>query len=76
MVNTTAVGNTVLNATPVGPAAITLVGDGVSAGTGTFAFPIANQATFRIAFKFGVVRSGRFKVFLGREIATAATPLP
>lgn len=76
VVNTTAVGNTTLNATPVGPAAITLVGDGVSAGTGTFAFPIASAATFRIAFKFGVVRSGRFKVFLGREIATAATPLP
>jgi len=76
VVNTTAVGNTTLNATPVGPAAITLVGDGVSAGTGTFAFPIASAATFRIAFKFGVVRSGRFKLFLGREIATSATPLP
>lgn len=75
VVNTTAVGNTTLNATPVGPSAITLVGDGVSAGTGTYAFPIAQAATFRIAFKFGVVRSGRFKLFLGREIATA-TPLP
>jgi hypothetical protein len=76
VVNTTAVGNTTLNVAPLGPAAITLIGDGVSAGTGSFTFPIASAGTLRIAFKFGVVRSGRFKLFLGREIAVAATPLP
>jgi hypothetical protein len=73
--NTTVVGNTTLNVAPAGPAPITLIGDGVSGGTGTFAFPIPNTNTIRIAFKFGVGRSGRFKLFLGREIATAATPI-
>jgi hypothetical protein len=74
--NTTTVGGTTLNVAAPGPAPITLIGDGVSGGTGSFTFPIASAGTFRVAFKFGVVRSGRFKVFLGREIATTATPLP
>jgi hypothetical protein len=76
VVNTTTVGGTTLNVAPPGPAPITLIGDGVSGGTGSFGFPIAGAGTFRVAFKFGVVRSGRFKLLLGREIATAATPLP
>ncbi|MGI9067106.1 MAG: hypothetical protein ACR2HX_11980 [Pyrinomonadaceae bacterium] len=76
VVNTTATNNTTLNVAAPGPAPITLIGDGVSGGTGRFHFPIASAGTFRVAFKFGVVRSGRFKVLLGREIATSATPLP
>ena len=76
VVNTTTVGNTTLNVANPGPAPITLIGDGVNGGTGTFAFPIASAGTFRIAFKFGVVRSGRFKLLLGREVATSATPQP
>jgi len=76
VVNTTANNNTTLNVAPPGPSAITLIGDGVSGGTGRFHFPIASAGTFRVAFKFGVVRSGRFKLLLGREVASAATPLP
>lgn len=71
---------TVASSTPyvalLGPAAITNIGDGVGGGTGKFGVSIASGATYRIAFKFGVVRSGRFKLFLGREIATSASPLP
>lgn len=74
VVNTTATNNTTLNVAPPSPGAISLIGDGVSGGTGRFNFPIASAATFRVAFKFGVVRSGRFKILLGREIATSATP--
>jgi len=82
--NTTAVGNGTIHVAPPGPAAIPTLGDGVSGGWGTFAVPISNVSAggesapriFRIAFKFGVVRSGRFKIFLGREIATANAPLP
>jgi len=77
VVNTTTVGGTTLNVAPPGPAPITLIGDGVNGGTGSFSFPIASASTFRIAFKFGVVRSGRFKLLLGREVAGAsATPQP
>ncbi|MEK6281539.1 MAG: hypothetical protein AABN95_14390 [Acidobacteriota bacterium] len=76
VVNTTATNNTTLNVAAPGPAPITLIGDGVSGGTGRFHFPIASAGTFRVAFKFGVVRSGRFKVLLGREVDTAAAPLP
>lgn len=76
VVNTTVVGGQTLNVANPGPAAITLIGDGVSGGTGTFAYPIANTANIRIAFKFGVVRSGRFKLFMGREVATTAAPNP
>jgi hypothetical protein len=68
--NTTAVGNTTLNIVNPGPSAITLIGDGVSGGTGSYPFPIASGGTIRIAFKFGVVRSGRFKLLLGREVGT------
>jgi hypothetical protein len=76
VINTTAVGNTTLN---VAPGSYTTfppggVGDGVNGGTGTFAFPLAPGSPFRIAFKFGVVRSGRFKLFLGREVAPVASP--
>jgi len=77
VVNTTTVGGTTLNVAPPGPAPIVLIGDGVNGGTGSFSYPIASGATFRIAFKFGVVRSGRFKLLLGREVAGAsATPQP
>jgi len=75
VVNTTAVGNQTPSVAPAGPAGIPNVGDGVSGGTGSFPFIIGNGSTFRIAFKFGVVRSGRFKLAVGREIAgVAATP--
>jgi hypothetical protein len=74
--NTTAIGNDVINVAPPGPAAITLIGDGVSGGTGTFAKAIASGGTFRVAFKFGVVKSGRFKILVGREVASSAVPLP
>jgi hypothetical protein len=57
-------------------AAIPNIGDGVNGGTGAFNWPIASGGTFRIAFKFGVVKSGRFKLLVGREVATSATPLP
>lgn len=76
VVNTTTVAGTTLNVAPPGPAAITLIGDGVSGGTGHFAYPIAKDAPFRIAFKFGVVRSGRFKILLGREANIAAPVAP
>jgi len=72
VVNTTTVGGTTLNVAPASPAAITLVGDGVNGGTGSFSYPIADKSVIRIAFKFGVVRSGRFKILLGREIAGIA----
>jgi hypothetical protein len=76
VVNTTPIGSTTLNVAPAGPAGITGIGDGVNGGSGSFGFPIASAGTFRVAFKFGVVKSGRFKLLLGREVATAATPLP
>jgi hypothetical protein len=51
-----------------------LSSNGVDDGTGTFAtgFP---GGTLRIAFKFGVVKSGRFKLLIGRE-AAGPSPLP
>jgi hypothetical protein len=57
------------------------VGDGVSGGIGTFAVSQANSGStssstrvLRVGFKFGVVRSGRFKLLLGRE-AFGPTPV-
>ena len=80
VVNTTTIGGTTLNVAPAGPAAITGIGDGVNGGTGSFTLPTAMSSagtnTLRIAFKFGVVKSGRFKLLVGREAATSATPLP
>jgi hypothetical protein len=49
-----------------GGAAGHVVGDGVNGGVGTFA---TNGTVQRIAFKFGVVRSGRFKLLIGSEVA-------
>jgi hypothetical protein len=72
--NTTTVGGQVFNVAPLGPSPIPFLGDGVSGGTGSFPIVIADKQIIRIAFKFGVVRSGRFKLFLGREIATTAAP--
>jgi len=75
VVNTTTIGGSTLNvAAPA--AAITTIGDGVNGGTGALGWPIASAGTFRVAFKFGVVKSGRFKLLLGREVASTATPLP
>ncbi len=76
VINTTAVGNTTVNVAAPGPAPITLIGDGVAGGTGSFPFPLAANSINRIAFKFGVVRSGRFKLFMGREVATTSAPQP
>ena len=83
VINTTAVGNQIPYVAPAGPAAITTIGDGVSGGTGSFLLPAgqgtgttAGTNTIRIAFKFGVIKSGRFKLFVGREVATAAVPQP
>jgi len=53
-----------------------LSANGVDDGTGTFATAIGGVGgTLRIAFKFGVVKSGRFKVLIGRE-AAGPSPLP
>lgn len=51
-----------------------LSGDGVNGGSGSFA--LSAGTTKRIAFKFGVVKSGRFKLLIGPEAASAATPAP
>lgn len=67
VVNTLTTTSATLNMAPLGPAAILRIGDGVSGGTGNFNRAIAAGFPFRIAFKFGVVRSGRFKILLGRE---------
>jgi len=52
----------------------TAVGDGVSGGPASFAVAQSNVGStssstrvLRVAFKFGVVKSGRFKLLLGRE---------
>jgi hypothetical protein len=57
------------------------VGDGVSGGPGSFAVtqPSSGSTTsssrvLRVAFKFGVVKAGRFKLLLGRE-AFGPTPV-
>jgi hypothetical protein len=56
------------------------VGDGVSGGPGSFAVAQPNSGSttsssrvLRVGFKFGVVKSGRFKLLLGRE-AFGPTP--
>ncbi len=52
-------------------------GDGVNGGTGSFAIITGPQgSTFRIAFKFGVVRSGRFKLLIGPEVNSSQPPAP
>lgn len=57
-----------------GGAAAAIVGDGVNGGTGSFA---ASAGTLRrIGFKFGVVKSGRFKLLIGPEVAGSGTPAP
>jgi hypothetical protein len=79
VLNSTAVGSATPYVVGAGPSAITNIGDGVSGGTGSFTVPTMSSAatnTIRVAFKFGVVKSGRFKLLLGREVATSATPLP
>jgi len=79
VLNSTTVGSATPYVAPAGPAAIDHIGDGVSGGTGSFTVPTMSSAatnTIRVAFKFGVVKSGRFKLLLGREVATSATPLP
>jgi hypothetical protein len=76
VVNTISTASQTLNVAPLGPAGITLIGDGVSGGTGNFTRTIASGTPFRIAFKFGVVRSGRFKLLLGREAFIAAPVAP
>lgn len=65
------------NSSYVATTATTVTGDGVNGGAGSFAAITGPQGTvFRIAFKFGVVRSGRFKLLIGPEVATTATPAP
>jgi hypothetical protein len=76
VVNTTAVGGQTLFVTPLGSNVLN-GGDGVSAGTGSFPFVIPGPGgnnLFRMAMKFGVVRSGRFKLNIGREVAPIASP--
>lgn len=52
-------------------------GDGVTGGNGSFRIITGPQgATFRIAFKFGVVKSGRFKLLLGTEVESSQPPAP
>ncbi len=62
------------NSSYVATSATVVTGDGVNGGTGSFA--LATGAPTRIAFKFGVVRSGRFKLLLGPEAVVAGTPGP
>lgn len=76
VVNTQSTAVETLNVANPGPAPIALIGDGVSGGTGRFGRTIAAGTAFRIAFKFGVVRSGRFKILLGREANIAAPVVP
>jgi hypothetical protein len=76
VVNTTTVGGNTLNVAPLGPAAIPNIGDGVNDGIGQFARSLPANTAFRIAFKFGVVRSGRFKILIGREANIAAPVVP
>jgi uncharacterized repeat protein (TIGR01451 family) len=59
----------------------TAVGDGVSGGPGSFAVAQPNVGStssssrvLRVAFKFGVVKAGRFKLLIGRE-AFGPTPV-
>jgi hypothetical protein len=76
VVNTTAVGGQLLFVTPL-TANILNGGDGTAAGTGSFPFIIPGPSgsnIFRMAMKFGVVRSGRFKLNIGREVAPIASP--
>jgi hypothetical protein len=62
------------NSSWVSTTSTVLTGDGVNGGTGSFA---GSAGTLRrIAFKFGVVKSGRFKLLIGPEVVTAATPAP
>jgi hypothetical protein len=62
------------NATPLAGGAVgAIVGDGVNGGVGTFA---QSGTVRRVAFKFGVVKSGRFKLLIGPEVAGAGTPAP
>lgn len=53
------------------------VGSGANAGTGSFAAlnGVGTGSTLRVGFKFGVVKSGRLKITIGREIA-GPTPVP
>jgi len=50
-------------------------GSGVNGGVGTFANALSAGSVIRIGFKFGVVKSGRFKLLLGPEVA-GPTPAP
>jgi hypothetical protein len=76
VVNTQSTGVETLNVAPAGQTPITLIGDGVSGGTGRFGRTLASGQSFPIAFKFGVVRSGRFKILLGREATMTAPVVP
>jgi hypothetical protein len=60
------------NTSVVATSATALTGNGVNGGTGSFGLV---TGTVRIGFKFGVVKSGRFKLLLGPEVATSATPV-
>jgi hypothetical protein len=52
-------------------------GDGVNGGTGSFVAISGPQGSvFHIAFKFGVVRSGRFKLLIGTEVDSSQPPTP
>jgi PKD repeat protein len=59
------------NSSFVATTAIAPVGDGVNGGIGSFAAITGPEGRiFRIAFKVGVVRSGRFKLLLGTEVSS------
>jgi len=65
------------NSSFVATSSTILTGDGVNGGAGSFAGSGASAGgRVRIAFKFGVVKSGRFKLLLGPEVQTASTPAP
>ena len=79
VLQSTATGNATINIWPLaGP--FTNVGTGlaggVNGGVGSYNFPaFATGAVIRVGFKFGVVKQGRAKLVIGREL-TGPTPLP
>jgi hypothetical protein len=64
------------NSSYVPTSATSVSGDGTNGGLGSFSLGGAAAAgDIRIAFKFGVVKSGRFKLLLGPEGLSSATPV-
>jgi len=77
VLNATGLGGTTSNQWPLG-GPFPGVGSGANAAqTGSFnaLSLVGTSGTLRVGFKFGIVKSGRFKITIGREIA-GPTPIP